>query len=88
MFARKLISRKTCGSARFVQPLFVWVYHKRCLRFYLISSCENHGIRAVNFQRRELLEIAHHMLSAQRVLSLMGLDACALDRGSGKLCRS
>ena len=81
MFPRKLIYRKACGPTRSVQHLFVWVYRKRCLRFYLISLSANHGIRAVNFQRRELLEIARHVLSAQRVLSLMALDACALEPG-------
>ena len=62
---------------RSVQYLFVWVYRKGCLRFYLISSSANHGIRAVNFQRRELLKITHHT----RVLRLMGLDACAVVLG-------
>ena len=53
MFARKLISRKACGPTRSAQDLLVWVYRKRCLRLYVIPSLRNHGIRAVNVQRRE-----------------------------------
>ena len=33
---------------------------QRVFRFYLISSSANHGICAVNFQRRALLKITHH----------------------------
>ena len=74
MFARTLISRKACGPTRSVQHLFVWVCRKRCLRFYLISSSANHGIRAVAYRSSR-----HQVLS--RVLSLTGLDACALEPG-------
>ena len=55
MFARKAISRKAaCGPSRSAEHLLVWVYGKRSLRLFVISSCTNHGIPAVNFQRREL----------------------------------
>ena len=75
MFARKGISRKAaCGPTRSAEHLLVWVYGKRCLRLFVISSSTNHGIPAVNFQRRELTSEKNGNL---RVLT--GFDACALE---------
>ena len=56
MLARQLISCKALGPTRYenAQQILVWVYRKRWVRLYLILSPTNHGIRAMNFQRRQL----------------------------------
>ena len=79
MFARKSISRKAaCGPTCSAKHLLVWIYGKRCLRLFVISSSTNHGIPAVNFQRRE---IAHHVLSNANgnLQVLTGFGACTLE---------
>jgi len=74
MFARKLISCKALGPTRYenAQHILVWVYRKRWVRLYLILSPRNHGIRAMNFQRRQLP--AHHVLSQLPALRMHRFD--------------
>ena len=80
MFARKAISRKAaCGPTRSAEHLLVWVYGKRSLRLFVISSSTNHGIPAVNFQRRELTSEKLLSNANGNLRVLTGFGACALE---------
>ena len=66
MFPCKWISRKAYRPTCSVQNLFVWVYHKGCLPFYLISLFANQEIRALNFQRPYAQQVTYddHIVSS------------------------